>query len=152
VTTPHEPPSGGYRGVAEALRVRIAAGEIAGGRLPPEGVLVAEFGVARDTIRRALALLTDEGLIRTTHGRGHFVREAGRGDAGSARYAVVAEALKEQIGSGRLLPGSVLFSEAAVQEEFDVSRNTARRAFAQLEAWGLIERRDGRRYVCAAED
>jgi DNA-binding GntR family transcriptional regulator len=42
-------------------------------------------------------------------------------------------------------------SEAELQAEFEVSRNTARRAFAELEAWGLVERRGGRRYARPVE-
>jgi GntR family transcriptional regulator len=53
-----------YRRVAAVLRQRISRGEWqAGDRLPALDALVAEFGVGRITVRHALDLLADEGLI-----------------------------------------------------------------------------------------
>lgn len=42
--------------------------------LPSETVLMAEFQVARGTVRDAIRLLRDEGLVATEHGRGTIVR------------------------------------------------------------------------------
>lgn len=53
-----------YRRVAAVLRRRISRGEWQpGDRLPALDVLVKEFGVGRITVRHALDLLADEGLI-----------------------------------------------------------------------------------------
>ncbi|MFG1950938.1 GntR family transcriptional regulator [Micromonospora sp. NPDC048830] len=74
VPTPH---SGAvrYRQVAEELRRRIMSGVIpAGSLLPSESALMAEFSVARGTVREALALLRAEGLIASEKGRGSYVR------------------------------------------------------------------------------
>jgi GntR family transcriptional regulator len=63
-----------YLQIADALRRRLAAG--AGGRaarLPSEFALATEFHVSRETLRQALALLRDEGLIYSLVGRGTFV-------------------------------------------------------------------------------
>ncbi|MDG4809150.1 GntR family transcriptional regulator [Micromonospora sp. WMMD1120] len=61
--------------MAEELRHRIAAGAIAAGSLlPSESALMAEFSVARGTVREALALLRTEGLVMTEVGRGTYVR------------------------------------------------------------------------------
>lgn len=43
-----------------------------GGRLPPEAELAAKLGVARKTVRSALAVLEKEGLIRRIRGKGTF--------------------------------------------------------------------------------
>jgi DNA-binding GntR family transcriptional regulator len=43
------------------------------GRLPGEKTLAQEYGVALGTVRKALALLRDEGLIRTDKGWGSYV-------------------------------------------------------------------------------
>jgi GntR family transcriptional regulator len=73
VPTPHERPR--FRLVADELRRRILAGAIPpGSLLPSETALIAEFGVARGTIREALALLRAEGLTVTEHGRGTYAR------------------------------------------------------------------------------
>jgi DNA-binding FadR family transcriptional regulator len=47
-----------------------------GQRIPTERELSAEFGLARNTIRRALKSLEDEGVIVRDVGRGTFVAEA----------------------------------------------------------------------------
>src|SRR5690242_539985 len=125
----------GYQAVARQLRTWIAAGQVvAGQRLPAETEIAARFGVARDTVRRALAMLADEGMVRIVHGRGTFVVSAGASLPGEPKYAVVTAAVAGQIAKGKLPVGAVVPSEAEVQAEFGVSRTTARRAFAELEA------------------
>ena len=59
--------------IAHALRSRIAAGEWAHSRIPPERDLAIDFGVARNTLRRAMALLKQDGSIAGHVGRGTFV-------------------------------------------------------------------------------
>ena len=46
----------------------------AGTRLQTDTEIAAEYKISRDTVRQALALLIDEGLIERTQGRGTFVR------------------------------------------------------------------------------
>lgn len=63
-----------YRQLAGVLRDRIHSGQLpAGGRVPSEKDLHDEFGLARETIRRALAVLRAEGLVEVRHGRGTYV-------------------------------------------------------------------------------
>ena len=63
-----------YRQVANALRERIATGQIPPGRrIPSLTELEAEFGVARDTLRKAVQVLKDEGLVETVTGMGIYV-------------------------------------------------------------------------------
>ncbi len=70
-----------HRQVFLVLRDRIVQGVYAqGDALPKEEALVEQFGVARVTVRRALADLEHEGLVQRRHGRGTFVL----GDARSA--------------------------------------------------------------------
>lgn len=60
--------------IAGALRKRISAGEWADlGRMPPERDLASEFGVARNTIRRAVGLLEEDGTVTRQSGRGTFL-------------------------------------------------------------------------------
>jgi DNA-binding FadR family transcriptional regulator len=55
---------------ADELRRRIATGELApGDRLPSEDGLMAEFDLARTTLREALRILESEGLITVQRGR-----------------------------------------------------------------------------------
>lgn len=46
-----------------------------GSRMPPEGELAQRFGVNRHTVRRAMAALQDDGVVRIERGRGTFVQE-----------------------------------------------------------------------------
>jgi GntR family transcriptional regulator len=63
-----------YRDIAENLRSRVAAGEFGAGRLlPSEAELSDGYGVSRVTVRRALELLREEGLIDARQGLGWFV-------------------------------------------------------------------------------
>ena len=60
--------------VAAVLRARIEAGEILVGRpVPSESTLMQEFGIARETARKAVRVLRDEGLVQIVQGRGAYV-------------------------------------------------------------------------------
>jgi DNA-binding FadR family transcriptional regulator len=60
--------------IANALRKRIEAGEwLEQGRIPPERDLADEFGVARNTVRRAVGLLEESGAVSRQVGRGTFL-------------------------------------------------------------------------------
>jgi DNA-binding GntR family transcriptional regulator len=65
-------PRPAYVQLADILRARIASGQITG-RLPSERDLQQETGSAPMTIRKAVRLLADEGLVHTVPGRGTFV-------------------------------------------------------------------------------
>lgn len=63
-----------YEQVAAHIAARIAAGRLApGARLPAEPDLAAEYGVAYHTIRGAVRVLRERGLVVTMHGRGNFI-------------------------------------------------------------------------------
>jgi len=63
-----------YLQLAALLRNRIEDGSYPrGARLPSEATLIQETGFARDTVRKAMALLRDEGRIYIVHGLGTFV-------------------------------------------------------------------------------
>jgi DNA-binding FadR family transcriptional regulator len=60
--------------VEGSLRNRIAAGEwCAAGRLPAERDLAAQYGVARNTVRRAVEAIANDGTIARHVGRGTFI-------------------------------------------------------------------------------
>lgn len=59
---------------AAALRAMIADGKI-GPRLPSHMALAGMLGVSPMTVQRALAILKDEGLIRSVPGLGTFISE-----------------------------------------------------------------------------
>ena len=64
-----------YKQIADHLRAAIARERLReGDQLPSETQLMAHYGVARMTVRNALRILQDEGLITAEHGRGVYVR------------------------------------------------------------------------------
>ena len=71
-----EPGQSRYAALAVAMRARIVAGEWPpGSAIPAEQTLAAEHGVALGTMRRALDLLAEQGLVERVQGRGTFVRQ-----------------------------------------------------------------------------
>ncbi len=64
-----------YRQIAGILRERIESDELAPDRpIPSEAQIQQEFGVARETARRAVALLREEGYVLTVPGMGTYVK------------------------------------------------------------------------------
>lgn len=141
---------GAYRRITETLRARILEGEFPrGSLLPSEAALCAEYGVARNTLRRALDLLADDGLIQVQPGLGRVVvMRSGAAARVIPRYQMMAADLRKLIESGRLRPGDAVPSESALAQRYGVARGTARHALAELEGAGLVESVHGKgRYV-----
>jgi GntR family transcriptional regulator, phosphonate transport system regulatory protein len=62
--------------IAAKLTQEIAAGHYRpGDKLPTEAALATRFGVNRHTVRRALASLSDRGLVHSRQGAGVFVAQ-----------------------------------------------------------------------------
>jgi GntR family transcriptional regulator len=70
----NDSPEHPYVQLAGLLRARIKAGRI-GPRVPSIMELAEETGLSAATVKRALGLLRDEGLIYSVPGRGTFVRK-----------------------------------------------------------------------------
>ena len=58
-------------------------------------------------------------------------------------YLQVAQQVKAAAASGALRPGDALPSVRALAEELRINRNTAAKAYAELEAEGVLELRQG---------
>ena len=66
-----------YLQIADELRGAIRRGEFApGAQLPSTNALIEQYGVARNTVRSALRVLSDEGLLVARQGSGVYVRSA----------------------------------------------------------------------------
>jgi GntR family transcriptional regulator len=64
-----------YQQIADRLREQITRGALApDDRLPSEPDLVRQYDASRNTVRLALALLTNQGLVVTRQGLGTFVQ------------------------------------------------------------------------------
>jgi DNA-binding GntR family transcriptional regulator len=66
-----------WQQVAGDIERDIRSGALAPGtRLPSEDDLVIMYGVARNTVRRAIEGLRERGLAETFHGRGTYVAQS----------------------------------------------------------------------------
>lgn len=69
-----------YMRVADDITARIRSGELTPGtRLLPERELAEHYGCSYGSIRSAMKVLRERGLIITRHGRGTFVTPDARG-------------------------------------------------------------------------
>lgn len=70
----HDAPLTPYRQLAGILTARIARGDWPPGRaIPSEARLVQEYGLARSTVRRTIALLVEQGVVEVVPHRGTYV-------------------------------------------------------------------------------
>lgn len=104
-----------YAALADAMRARIVAGEWPPGTaIPAEQTLAAEHGVALGTMRQALDLLAQQGLVERVHGRGTFVRQ-GLGGAPMLRFFRFGE-------GGDAVPSSRILARATPPASAEVAR------------------------------
>ena len=87
-----------WRRIVDAIRLDIIGGKLAeGDRLPTEAALAERFSANRHTVRRALAVLAEEGVIGAEQGRGTFVRSAKRLSYPIGKRTRFREGLKGQV-------------------------------------------------------
>lgn len=100
-----------YKVLADRLREAIYAQEWKnGGRLPTEAELCARFSVSRQTVRSALHLLTEEGLVSARRGSGTYV--TGRSPGSAVRQvAVVTSFLDDYIFPSILHDAQSVFAD-----------------------------------------
>ena len=73
-----------YRQLADDIRLKILSGEIAAGqKLKSESEMIKEYGVGRLTVRNALSLLVNEGILAKSQGKGTYCTgKSGSSDKG----------------------------------------------------------------------
>ncbi|MBO6857080.1 phosphonate metabolism transcriptional regulator PhnF [Roseibium sp.] len=100
-----------WRQIMETLKAEIVSGAFEkGSRLPPESELASRFGVNRHTVRRAIAALTSDGILRADQGRGTFVASA------PLSYPIGPRTRFSEIVSGQLRAPSGRLIGSAVEE------------------------------------
>ena len=93
-----------YMQISELLIRDIASGRlIDGSRLPPEREMSADLGIAVGTLRQALKVLADKGLLESIQGSGNYIRA--KSDPASV-YAL----LRIELLSGGGLPTAQVLS------------------------------------------
>ena len=134
-----------WRRIADELEQSIARGTFKPGtKLPGEMEIAERFAVNRHTVRRAIAALTERGLVRAERGSGTFV-EARRIAYPIRRRTRFSEIIQ---GSGRATGGRLVGS-AVEAADADIAKRL------KLKASTLVVRLDLLRYadgvpLCAA--
>ena len=112
-----------WRQIADAIRRDIFAGDRqTGERLPAESDLAQRFGVNRHTVRRALATLENDGLVRADRGRGTFVaaRPVDYPITERTRFSAIVEAQARE-PSGRLIGSGSDRADMEIAEKLNIA-------------------------------
>ncbi|MFD8529472.1 GntR family transcriptional regulator [Streptosporangium canum] len=127
-----------YQVIVNAIKNDVAAGRLQPGQaLPTEAKIGEIHSASRLTVRKAMAVLREEGVIYTVRPEGSYV---GPPDAPKIRkqwpFEEVAAAVAEDIKKGDYEPDQVLLSETEMMEKYDVAKKTVRAAVALLREQG----------------
>ena len=100
--------------LAATLHDRIDAGEWRRtGRLPAERELAKEFGVARNTVRHAVSILEEDGILIREIGRGTFVRNQPKSRHLGSAMADVSDVSPRDLIDARLMVEPAVAATAA---------------------------------------
>lgn len=113
-----------YLRIQRDLRDRITSGRLLpGSLLPAQRDLAAQYGVSIMTVRQALQLLADDGLIEARHGSGTYVAARYAFDVGHLRSfasdlgAQGAEVTTELLAAGTVTPPADIGARLGVPGE-----------------------------------
>jgi GntR family transcriptional regulator, arabinose operon transcriptional repressor len=118
-----------YRKLADVLRQHINEGGMPeGGRLPTEFELSTIYGVSRGTVRQALGLLEEEGLIKRVPGLGTFIRSNQKTEARQAiqprSIGLITPTAQDQLGLNILLGAESAIKFRGYHVVFDHSKES----------------------------
>ena len=141
-------------GALVQLRAYIAQGDFAvDDRLPPERKLCETLGVARSELRRAFAVLENEGSVWRHVGRGTFIGD-GPKSGGEASIATIAKRTNpREVMHARLLLEPMLSREAAMHataEHVEALHDTVAKS-REARSWREYETLDNRLHRTIAE-
>lgn len=111
-----------YEQVKRHLLREIASGDLAVGRqLPSERRLVADFGVSRITVRKALGDLVQDGVLYSVPAKGFFVGSPGQPHELHALRSFSEDArARGQVPGSRLLEATLVPADAALAAQLGV--------------------------------
>jgi len=115
-----------WRQIMETIKAEIVSGTFEkDSRLPPESELAARFGVNRHTVRRAIAALTSDGILRADQGRGTFVasRPLSYPIGTRTRFSEIVSG-QNRAPSGRLIGSSLDEADALLANQLKVPVGT----------------------------
>ncbi|NCC43497.1 MAG: GntR family transcriptional regulator [Clostridia bacterium] len=87
-----------YMALMEELKEKILSGEIKpGDKMPSENELAARCNLSRHTVRKAIAILENEGYVTAEHGKGTFCLERMKHRKNSRNIAVITTYISDYI-------------------------------------------------------
>jgi len=144
-----------YEEVAERLRARIFAHELAPGAWLDEQAIAAELGISRTPLREALKVLAGEGLVRLEPRRGCYVAELTEQDLDDI-FPVMALLEGRCAWEAARRAASADFSElAAIHKDLErhAAANDADRFFEANQAFhAAVQRIAGNRFLAQMID
>jgi GntR family transcriptional regulator len=109
-----------YLHIVGTISERIASGVYGpGAKLPSEAQLCVEFGVSAMTVRRALLILADKGIVMAEQGRGTFVRSFDLSDSVFTLEQLTGEWL-DGSSEVRLLSASTIKADQHLSSTLDI--------------------------------
>lgn len=116
------PPVPKYYQLAQILSDQIASGTLkSNDQLPTEDELSERYGLSRGTVREAIRLLENDGLVRRERGRGTFVSVIAKS---SSLFSLMpfSEAMRRQnrVPSTRVLKATTFPATMEVAEQLDI--------------------------------
>ena len=113
-----------YQFIADQLRIQIKAGKYASASvLPTEFALCQEYQVSRQTVRQALALLVQEGLIEKRQGSGSTIVRESQTHSQRTAVAVITTYISDYIFPSILREIERVFSENGCSPMLFATRN-----------------------------
>lgn len=116
-----------YAQLAAAIRGRIISGTYEhGAKLPSESELMADAGCSRSTVRHAIKMLIDEGLVTTERGRGAFVTGAPGNGGDELTFSSYTQMMEDHGGRAatRTVDACMARAAGAIAKFFDVPPGT----------------------------
>jgi DNA-binding transcriptional MocR family regulator len=113
---------------ANRLREEIMSSLASGEKIDPEQVLADRYGVARNTMRKAIAQLRQEGILASRHGRGTFAaavpsrQQVPLGPGDRARALLPEDGERGRRGLPPGVPLLVVMRAQGKTEYYDASR------------------------------
>jgi GntR family transcriptional regulator len=110
-----------YAQIVRIVSQKIAEGDLhPGDQLPTEGQFCKQFNVSPMTIRRAINILAEKGLISATQGKGTFVRSLDIGEAVFRLHELKAGWTDGDHTAVRLLEASIVSVDGRAAEKLAI--------------------------------
>lgn len=116
-----------YEEIAEWIKNRLETGELKPGtRIDSEYQLCAIFGVSRQTVRHAISVLENEGIVERRRGSGTYIKETvniGEKEVKTMRVAVITTYVQEYIFASMLRELEHTLSVAGYEMQIAITNN-----------------------------